>query len=99
MKRKGRRNKMEIYYDIMNSIHEEIIKNVNRITLTSIQYKSNLSYDKFIRFLDDLQRYKMIENTGKSFIITEKGIRYLLEGRKVKELFKKMELELHYEKH
>ena len=49
---------MEIYHDILRAIKADLNEGVAKPT--HVQSKSNLAYDKLIRFLDELEDKGMI---------------------------------------
>ena len=72
---KPKRNKMELYYDILNAIATEITMEYE-VKPTRVQLRSNLAYDKLARYLDELKSKGMIVQDPLQ--ITEKG-RYFLQ--------------------
>jgi len=84
--RKERRGKLEIYFDILRSIESDS-HSFDGVRPTRIQQQSNLSYDKFARYLKDLEDKTMIirwpsislSNKGKVFINEYKGIKEFIE--------------------
>jgi len=85
---------MELYHDILKAILEELVENDKdcKIKPTRVQLRSNLAYDKLVRYLDELENNKMIRQDplqitqkGKDFLrdfdriasfLIEMGIRY-----------------------
>ena len=72
-----KRNRLEVIYDILR-----VIKDRNgKIKPTHILYKSNLSYQMMSEYLAELiEKGFIIEGktkTGKTYSITEKGVKYL----------------------
>jgi predicted transcriptional regulator len=71
---KDKRSKLQIYYDIFDAIikdkqdHEEISK-------TRIQFKSNTSYDKLLRYLDEMDQKGIIKK-GKQIEVTDIGMQF-----------------------
>jgi predicted transcriptional regulator len=57
---KGKRNKMEIYNDILSALKHEL--NYGEALPTRIQSKSNLAYDRLTRYLSELETQEMITN-------------------------------------
>ena len=52
---KPRRSKLELYNDILNAIEEEITNdNSNAAKPTRVQLRSNLAYDKLVKYLAEL---------------------------------------------
>ena len=74
-----KRNRLQVIYDILNVIREKS----GRIKPTHILYKSNLSYQMMEDYLDELKLKQFIvkqkTKTGKTYIITDKGIKYIQE--------------------
>lgn len=81
-----RRNKLDIIFDILNSIQNKR----GSIKPTHLLYKSNLSHDGMKRYLGELKDSEMVfesedEKTKKKMIhLTEKGYKFLEEYSKVK---------------
>ncbi len=73
-KQKPKRTMMEIYYDILTGIEQEraVSRTVKR---TRVQQHSNLSYDKFSRYLQDMSQRGLVQLNPLS--ITEKGREFL----------------------
>jgi len=80
-----RRTKIEIINDILGAIQQK----GGKIKPTHLLYKSNLSYKKMLEYIDELINKEMVgehEKDGKKvYIITEKGINYIQEFKKIKE--------------
>lgn len=55
---KPKRNKMEIYNDILSAINLELTN--GEAKPTKVQSHSNLAYDKLVRYLNELEGKKMI---------------------------------------
>ena len=53
------RNKIQIYYDILNGINLES-NNDEGAKTTRVQIHSNLAYDKLVRYLSELEMKEMI---------------------------------------
>ena len=52
LQRRERRNKLEIYCAILNSISQES-RNMDIVRPTRIQFQSGLSYDNLMKYLDE----------------------------------------------
>lgn len=80
-----RRTKIEIIYDILRAIQEK----GGKIKPTHLLYKSNLSYQKMLEYLKELIAKEMVAekeiDEKKIYTITDKGISYIQEFRKIKE--------------
>ena len=68
------RNKIEIYYDILNAINLESNNGVGAKP-TRVQILSKLAYDKLIRYFKELEMKQMILQDPLQ--ITEKGWEFL----------------------
>ena len=76
-----KRNKMEIYNDILSSIKLELTS--GEAKPTRVQSRSNLAYDKLARYLDELEGKKMIMQ--EPLVITEKGHDFLQDYNRIKD--------------
>jgi len=77
---KPKRNKMEIYNDILSAINLELAN--GEAKPTRVQSLSNLAYDKLVRYLDELESKKMI--TQDPLRMTEKGRDFLQDYDRIK---------------
>ena len=68
------RNKIQIYYDILNGINLES-NNGEVVKPTRVQIHSNLSYDKLAKYLNELEMNEMILKN--LLRISEKGRDFL----------------------
>jgi predicted transcriptional regulator len=78
---KPKRNKMEIYNDILSAIAQELTNGEARPT--RIQTLSNLAYDKLARYLDELEGKKMIMKSPLG--ITDKGRDFLQDYNRIRD--------------
>ncbi len=80
-----RRTKIEIINDILGAIQ----KKGGKIKPTHLLYKSNLSYKKMLEYVKELMNKGMVGETEangkKMYTITDKGIQYVQEFKKIKE--------------
>ena len=76
-----KRNKMEIYNDILTAIRVELASD-GEARPTKVQSKSNLAYDKLSRYLGELEGRKMI--TQNPLAITERGHDFLQDYGRIK---------------
>ena len=73
---------MELYNDILKAIINEITNYDDSVAKpTRVQLRSNLAYDKFVRYLDELENKKMILKAP--LLITEKGRDFLQDYDKI----------------
>jgi predicted transcriptional regulator len=79
---------MEIYNDILNAINLELTNDGAKPT--RVQSLSNLAYDKLVRYLNELERKKMILQNP--LPITEKGRDFLQDYHRIKAFMLEMGL-------
>ena len=91
LQRKERRHKLQIYYDILLAIQEEATAEEGARP-TRIQHLSNMSYDKMMRYLNELETKKMI-NKADTLSLTDQGREFLRDYGKIKDLIERMGLE------
>jgi predicted transcriptional regulator len=78
---------MEIYNDILTAISHEVTnyddyhEDVLGAKPTHVQLKSNLAYDKFARYLNELENKKMIKQHP--LTITERGKDFLQDYQRI----------------
>jgi len=76
--RQEKRHKLQLYYEILCSIEEDMINNkVPRPT--HIQHTSRLSYDKLMNHFIELEQKRMIQrdNTAGLISMTNKGKKFI----------------------
>jgi predicted transcriptional regulator len=83
---KAKRNKMEIYNDILSALKQEL--NSGDAKPTRIQSKSNLAYDRMTRYLSELETQEMITNNP--LALTQKGRDFLQDYDRIKEFLEEM---------
>jgi len=57
---KNKRSKLQIYFDVISAILIEKQDN-NEISKTRLQHKSNTSYDKLLKYLDEMSEKGLIK--------------------------------------
>ena len=77
---KPKRNKLEIYNDILSAIKLELQS--GQAKPTRVQSRSNLAYDKLARYINELKNKKMI--TQDPLRITEKGHDFLQDYDRIR---------------
>lgn len=87
-KRRERRNKLEIYYSILNSIMQES-QIVDIVRPTRIQFLSYLSYPTLLNHLEDLKEKKLIR-LSKGMVLTEKGRQFVQDYEKIQKLIEQI---------
>ncbi|MDG6905688.1 MAG: hypothetical protein JRN20_07890 [Nitrososphaerota archaeon] len=83
---KAKRNKMEIYNDILSALKQELYYGEARPT--RIQSKSNLAYDRLTRYFEELETQEMI--TSNPLALTQKGRDFLQDYDRIKEFLADM---------
>jgi predicted transcriptional regulator len=71
---------MEIYNDILSAIKLELTN--GKAKPTRVQSLSNLAYDKLVRYLDELEKRRMIVQNPLG--LTEKGQDFLQDYDRIK---------------
>ena len=79
-----RRTKADIFFDILRIVQQE----QGKAKTTRILYGANLSYARLKKYIDYLMQNDFLEkkliNGSNYFILTEKGLNFIQEFRKVK---------------
>ena len=57
---KNKRSKLQIYFDVITAILVEK-QNTSEISKTRLQHKSNTSYDKLLKYLDEMNEKGLIK--------------------------------------
>ncbi len=86
---KARRSRMELVFDILQAIQNR----GGQIKPTHLMYKSNLSHKLLTNYLGELERKEMVEvreiqmkkTVNKMIHITDKGLGFVEEFRKMRE--------------
>ena len=78
-KRRSARARMQIYFDILQAIKEELTD--GEVKPTRIQFKSNLSYNNLLQHLKELEKIKMISRNP--ILLTEKGKSFIQDFGKI----------------
>ncbi len=82
-----KRNRIQIYHDILSAINDENEVDVS-IKPTNIQYKSNLSYNRLMSYIQELMMKGFIVNKQDKILVTDKGYEFLTNYNKLLELVK-----------
>ena len=75
-----KRTKIQLYFDIISAIIQE-----EDISPTRIQFKCNTSYDKLMKYLEEMQKREIIARNG-SIDVTDKGKKFYTDYSKIKDL-------------
>ena len=71
---KNKRSKLQIYFDVLSSILVEKQDNTE-ISKTRLQHKSNTSYDKLLKYLDEMSEKGLIKLENE-IDTTEMGLKF-----------------------
>ena len=75
-----KRTRIQLYFDIISAIIQE-----EDISPTRIQFKCNTSYDKLMKYLEEMQKREIIARNG-SIGITDKGKKFHTDYSKINDL-------------
>ena len=81
---KNKRSKLQIYFDVLSAILVEKQDN-SEISKTRLQHKSNTSYDKLLKYLDEMSEKGLIKLENE-IDTTEMGIKFHQDYSAVNEL-------------
>ena len=88
LQRRERRNKLEIYFAVLNAIKQES-KNVEIVRPTRIQFLSSLSYDNTVKQLDELKEKKLVQDSDE-ISLTSRGEAFLKDYEKIRKYTEQM---------
>ena len=71
---KNKRSKLQIYFDVLSAILVEKQDN-SEISKTRLQHKSNTSYDKLLKYLDEMSEKGLIKLENE-IDTTELGVKF-----------------------
>ena len=71
---KNKRSKLQIYFDVLSAILVEKQDNTE-ISKTRLQHKSNTSYDKLLKYLDEMSEKGLIKLENE-IDTTEMGLKF-----------------------
>lgn len=81
---KNKRSKLQIYFDVLSAILIEKQDN-SEISKTRLQHKSNTSYDKLLKYLDEMSEKGLIKLENE-IDTTEMGVKFHQDYSAVNEL-------------
>ena len=81
---KNKRSKLQIYFDVISAIIVEKQDN-EEVSKTRLQHKSNTSYDKLLKYLDEMTEKGLIK-TEKEIDTTELGTKFYNDYSNVNDL-------------
>ena len=81
---KNKRSKLQIYFDVISAIIVEKQDN-EEVSKTRLQHKSNTSYDKLLKYLDEMTEKGLIKMENE-IDTTELGIKFYNDYSNVNDL-------------
>ena len=81
---KNKRSKLQIYFDVISAIIVEKQDN-EEVSKTRLQHKRNTSYDKLLKYLDEMTEKGLIK-TENEIDTTELGIKFYNDYSNVNDL-------------
>jgi len=86
-----KRGKLQIYFDILEVLCENVEAG-DAPSPTRIAHKTNLPYDRFRNYLDELVRLSMVSREGGKLVVSEKGFEYVRWHKRMISFLKSMGL-------
>ena len=81
---KNKRSKLQIYFDVLSAILVEKQDNTE-ISKTRLQHKSNTSYDKLLKYLDEMSEKGLIKLEN-NIDTTDMGLKFYQDYSSVNDL-------------
>ena len=81
---KNKRSKLQIYFDVLSAILVEKQDNTE-ISKTRLQHKSNTSYDKLLKYLDEMSEKGLIKLEN-NIDTTDMGLKFYQDYSAVNDL-------------
>ena len=85
-----KRSKIQIYNAILEALCEVV--NGNIVCPTRISHVTNLPYDRFRIYLEELVQKGMVSRQGKKLVVTEKGLEFVSWQRETTSFLRRMGL-------
>ena len=86
-----KRNKLQIYYDVLLALHDELRVDVS--CLTRVAHRANVPYDRFRKCLDELTRLGLLSGgEGTKIFVTENGFEYIRELERMNDFLRRIGL-------
>ncbi|NIM25945.1 MAG: hypothetical protein GTN97_02270 [Nitrosopumilaceae archaeon] len=79
---------MQIYYEIMMAINQDKLEN-EKISKTRIQQKCNTSYDKLLKYLEEMEQKGLIQ-MNHDIEITQRGQKFFNDYARVNNLIEEI---------
>jgi predicted transcriptional regulator len=84
-----KRNKYQIYFDVLDLLYYEMTAH-GKASPTRVAHKANLPYDRFRKALENLVQLGMVSNIGERLAVTEKGLEYMREFKRMNDFLRRM---------
>ena len=81
---KNKRSKLQIYFDVLSAILVEKQDNTE-ISKTRLQHKSNTSYDKLLKYLDEMSEKGLVKLEN-NIDTTDMGLKFYQDYSAVNDL-------------
>ena len=88
----GKRHKLEIYYDILQSFYSEEHNGYGKQSFAKIASQVNMPYNRFKKTVTQLINLKLCYLEGKSVRVTEKGLEFIMEYQSFNDYLKQIGL-------
>jgi predicted transcriptional regulator len=86
-----KRNKADIYFAILQLLRRNLEPN-GKLSLTRVAHVANLPYDRFQNYLNNLVQLGMIFRNSENLVVTEKGMEFIDEYKKITSFLRRMGL-------
>jgi predicted transcriptional regulator len=86
-----KRNKADIYFAILQLLRRNVEPN-GKLSLTRVAHVANLPYDRFQNYLSNLVQLGMIFRNSEKLVVTEKGLEFIDEYKKITSFLRRMGL-------
>lgn len=88
-----KRTRFQIYFEILLGLRDEMRRMDGKPSLTRVSHRVNMPYDRFQETLVQLVKLDMVSPGDKGeYVVTEKGVEYLQEYRRMAEFLRRMGL-------
>ena len=86
-----KRSKADIYFAILRLLLVNTESN-GKLSLTRVAHVANLPYDRFQNYLSTLVQLGMILRNNEKIVVTEKGLEFVDEYKKISSFLRRMGL-------
>lgn len=89
----SKRSKVDIYSAVLDSLCIEGGRD-GKASSTRVAHRANISYDRFLKLLDNFVELGLVNRTDEGLEITEKGLKCRREIHKTEEFLRRIGLSL-----